>query len=89
MLFETSMPTRYYVAPEDVRTDLLSRSPTVSQCPYKGDGQHWHIAAGGARVDDAAWSLPEPLGDATAIPGWFCFYPDKVSIEVDDEHLRD
>ncbi len=83
MLFETGLPARYYLPPEDVRTDLLGRSTTVSQCPYKGDGQHWHLTVGGDRVEDAAWSLPRPLGEADRIAGYICFYPDKVDTEVD------
>lgn len=89
MLFETSVPTRYYLPPEAVRTELLEKSQMVSQCPYKGDGEHWHVQAGSDRVENAMWSLPSPLGDAVRIPGWFSFYPNKVSIEVDGERLND
>lgn len=88
MLFETGVPARYYLPPDDVRTDLLSRSETVSQCPYKGDGQHWHLDVGGERIEDAAWSLPSPLGEAERIAGYLCFYPEKVRTEVDGEPLE-
>ena len=87
MLFETGLPVRYYLPPEDVHTDLLEQSATVSECPYKGDGQHWHLNVGGDRVEDAAWSLPRPLGEATEITDYICFYPDKLEIEVDGEPL--
>lgn len=83
ILFETSLKPRFYLPPDAVRTDLLERSDTVSQCPYKGDGQHWHVRAGDRRIDDACWSLTTPMGDALAIPRWYSFYPDKLSIEVD------
>ena len=87
MLFETSTPTRFYLPPDAVRTALLVKSETVSQCPYKGDGQHWHVEVGGHRIADAAWSLTTPMGDALTIPRWFSFYPEKVSVEVDGERL--
>ena len=35
-LFETRLPTRYYIPPEDVRMDLLVPSEKVTSCPYKG-----------------------------------------------------
>ncbi|MBC7779579.1 MAG: DUF427 domain-containing protein [Proteobacteria bacterium] len=84
LLFETGLPPRYYLPPEDIRIDLLEKSSMVSECPYKGDGQHWHVVTGDTRIEDAAWSLPAPLGEAVAIAGWICFYPDKMHVEVDD-----
>ena len=87
MLFETSTPIRFYLPPDAVRTELLEKSKTVSQCPYKGDGQHWHVVVGGQRIEDAAWSLTTPMGDALTIPRWFSFYPEKLSVEVDGQLL--
>lgn len=88
ILFETSTPTRFYLRPDAVRTELLVKSDTVSQCPYKGDGQHWHVEADGRRIADAAWSLTTPMGDALTIPRWFSFYPEKLTVEVDGERLH-
>src|SRR3546814_18998473 len=34
-LFETGLPTRYYLPLEDVPADLLQPSEFVTQCPYK------------------------------------------------------
>jgi uncharacterized protein (DUF427 family) len=59
----------------------------VSECPYKGDGQHWHLVVEGNRVEDAAWSLPHPLPEGLAAAEHICFYPDKVEIEVDGERI--
>ncbi len=88
LLFETGLPVRYYLPPADVRTERLARSETVSDCPYKGPGQHWHLAGGdGALVEDAAWSLPFPLPEGLAAGQHLCFYPDKVNVEVDGERL--
>lgn len=36
LLFETGLPTRYYIPATDVRTDLLTATDTASVCPYKG-----------------------------------------------------
>ncbi len=35
-LFETWLPTRWYLPAEDVRLDVLTPSDTVTRCPYKG-----------------------------------------------------
>lgn len=87
LLFETGNPIRYYLPFADVRTDLLTESETVSHCPYKGAGQHWHVATGGDRLEDAAWSLPHPLPEGIAAAQHICFYPDKVEVEVDRKRL--
>jgi uncharacterized protein (DUF427 family) len=42
LVFETGNPMRYYLPFADARIELLQKSDTVSECPYKGDGQHWH-----------------------------------------------
>ena len=83
LLFETGLPARYYLHPDDVRVELLERSRYVSQCPYKGAGQHWNLQLDEARIRNVAWSLPEPLGEAEVVRGWFCFYEDRVVVEVD------
>ncbi|CAN5507193.1 DUF427 domain-containing protein [soil metagenome] len=100
LLFETGLPIRWYLPPEDVRTERLRQSETVSDCPYKGRGQHWHLDPGGAEtggteragerhegavIEDAAWSLPEPRREGLGAAGHFCFYPEKVDLEVDGE----
>lgn len=89
LLFETANPVRYYLPFDDVRGELLSKSDTVSECPYKGDGQHWHLRAGGEDVADAAWSLPHPLPEGLAATAHVCFYPGKVETEVDGDRVID
>jgi len=87
--FETAVPVRYYLPFADVRIALLAKSETVSECPYKGDGQHWHLRVAGDEVRDAAWSLPHPLPEGFAAAEHICFYPDKVELEVDGERVLD
>ncbi len=89
LLFETALPVRYYLPFADVRIDLLAKSDTVSECPYKGDGQHWHLRVDGQEVPDAAWSLPHPLPEGFAAAEHVCFYPDKVELDVDGERVRE
>ena len=61
-----------------MRIELLQRSEFVSACPYKGDGQHWHLANNGEVLENAAWSLPHPLREGLAAAEHICFYLDKV-----------
>ena len=44
MVFETGLPTRYYVNRTDVRFENLIPSDTVTSCPYKGmTSAYWSV----------------------------------------------
>src|ERR1051326_4643962 len=47
LLFETGLPTRYYLPIEDVRMDLLEPTETSSVCPYKGSAAYWRLRGDG------------------------------------------
>ena len=81
LLFETGLPTRYYLPRTHVRMDLLEPNDTVSHCPYKGDAEYWSLRAGGAL--DVAWSYRTPLPESQKIAGLISFYPEKVDLSVD------
>lgn len=89
MLFETGLPPRYYLPWADVRLELLDISTTISECPYKGDGQHWHLNLEEGQVVDAAWSLPHPLPEGIVAAEHVSFYPEKVTVTVDDVQLKE
>jgi uncharacterized protein (DUF427 family) len=82
LLFETGLPTRYYLPMTHTRMDLLVPSDSVSHCPYKGDAAYWSLRAGDA-IDDIAWSYRTPLPESQKIAGLICFYPEKVTLYVD------
>jgi uncharacterized protein (DUF427 family) len=81
LLFETGLPTRYYLPRTHVRMDLLEPSAAVSHCPYKGDAEYWSLRGGG--VPDVAWSYRAPLPESQKIAGLISFYPEKVDLYVD------
>ena len=77
-LFETGMPTRYYIPKSDIRMDLLEESASRTQCPYKGTARYWTAAMGGKTWPDLAWSYEDPLPECPRIKGLVCFYADKL-----------
>jgi uncharacterized protein (DUF427 family) len=83
LLFETGLPTRYYLPRTHVRMDLLERSATVTHCPYKGRAETWSIRDGGTLHEDLAWSYPAPLPESQKVAGLIAFYNEKLDIEVD------
>jgi uncharacterized protein (DUF427 family) len=83
LLFETGLPTRYYLPKTHVRMDLLTPTETATHCPYKGQAEYWSLRIGDELVPDLAWSYPTPLPESQKIAGLVCFYPDKVDLYVD------
>ena len=77
LLFETSLPTRFYIPREDVVADL-EPSERRTICAYKGE-------AGYFSVDglDLVWTYEDPLLDAAAIKGLLCFFDELVDVTVD------
>src|SRR4051812_7312678 len=83
LLFETGLPTRYYLPKTHVRLDLLVPSDTQSHCPYKGQAEWFSVRAGGRVHDDLAWSYRTPLRESQPIAGLVAFYDEKVDVFVD------
>jgi uncharacterized protein (DUF427 family) len=55
MVFETQLPTRFYVPREDVRVEL-EPSPRRTFCPFKGEASYWSLEAGGRRRENLCWT---------------------------------
>jgi uncharacterized protein (DUF427 family) len=85
LLFETNLPTRYYIPKADVRVDLLQPTDTVTQCPYKGRARYWSFQAGDKHLKDAAWSYPFPIPECPKIENLVAFFDERVDVYVDDE----
>jgi uncharacterized protein (DUF427 family) len=85
ILFETSLPPRYYLPLSDVRFDLLRPSDTRTQCPYKGTAAYWSVEVNGATHEDLVWIYREPLPESQKVAGMACFFSEKVDLFVDGE----
>lgn len=84
LLFETGLPTRYYIDRTDVSFASLTPSDTETLCPYKGTtSEYWSVNVGGDVHPDLAWSYHYPLPAVSAIAGLVAFYDEKVDVVVD------
>ena len=84
-LFETSLPTRWYLPMEDVRQDVLVPSATVTRCPYKGKATYWSAQIGDRLHLDVAWTYRDPVVECPRIRGLVCFFNERVDLTVDGE----
>ncbi len=83
LLFETNLPTRYYLPKPDVRLDLLEPSDKVTHCPYKGQAEYWSVRVGETPVPDLVWSYPAPLPESDRIAGLVCVPQEHAEVYVD------
>jgi uncharacterized protein (DUF427 family) len=82
-LYETGLPTRYYLPKTDVRMDLLTASERRTACPYKGNARYWSVTVDGETHDDLVWAYDTPLPESQGIAGLVSFYNERVDIYVD------
>ena len=85
LLFETSLPTRYYLPLTDVRQDLLRPSDRTTRCPYKGTANYWSVDTGTQVHEDVVWTYRFPIPECAKIAGLACFYNERVDLYVDGE----
>ncbi|MGY1693699.1 DUF427 domain-containing protein [Geodermatophilus sp. SYSU D00814] len=85
LVFETGLPTRYYVHRTDVAFEHLVRTGTRTACPYKGvTSDYWSLRDGTTPApEDVAWSYTFPTRQLLPIAGLVAFYSERVDVEVD------
>jgi uncharacterized protein (DUF427 family) len=88
LLFETGLPTRYYLPKTHVRMDRMRPSETISHCPYKGEAEYWSLRVGDEHRQDVAWSYRSPFPESQKIAGLLSFYEEKVDLFVDEVRQR-
>jgi uncharacterized protein (DUF427 family) len=91
LVFETGLPTRYYIDRTDVAFEHLVPSDTQTACPYKGvTSGYWSVRIDGQvppEHRDLAWAYDFPTRQLQPIAGQIAFYNEKVDIEVDGHRL--
>jgi uncharacterized protein (DUF427 family) len=94
MVFETGLPTRYYINPTDIKFDHLFPTDAVTACPYKGTtGGYWSAripdpATGSETIHaDIAWMYAFPTRQLLPISGLIAFYNERVDTFLEDQLL--
>jgi uncharacterized protein (DUF427 family) len=81
-LYETGLPTRWYLPREDVRMDLLTPSDFHTACAYKGTASYLSAEGG----PDVAWYYPDPLHEAMPVKDLVSFWR-AAEVYVDGERV--
>jgi len=89
MVFETGLPTRYYLNPTEINLTHLTPSGTVTRCPYKGiTSRYWSVRIGETIHRDLAWAYDFPTRQLLPIAGLVAFYNEAVDIFVSGQRLE-
>ena len=89
MVFETGLPTRYYLNRTDVDFTRLVPSDTVTECPYKGTtSAYWSARVKDTLHPDIAWCYDFPTREVLPIAGLVAFYNEKVDLFLDGQPLE-
>jgi uncharacterized protein (DUF427 family) len=82
-LREASIPAVQYIPLDDVAQDRLTRTETVTYCPFKGDASYYAVTtSAGETIEDVIWTYEQPYPAVAEIAGHVAFYPDKADISV-------
>ncbi len=87
LLFETGLPTRYYLPKLDVRQELLVPSDHLSYCPYKGEARYYSLRLGDSLLENVVWTYRYPTLESAPIAGLLCFYQERIAVEIDGRRL--
>ena len=82
-LYETGLPTRYYMPLTAVDQTVLKPSQTRTKCPYKGEAEYYSVVVDGQEFKDVVWYYTRPTVECAGIQGLVCFYNEKVEVEID------
>jgi uncharacterized protein (DUF427 family) len=89
MVFETGLPTRYYLNRTDIDFGHLFASDTVTACPYKGTTTgYWSVQVGDNLHRDLAWAYDFPTRQLLPIAGLVAFYNERVDIDLGGQRLE-
>jgi uncharacterized protein (DUF427 family) len=85
VLFETSLPARWYFATAEVTAELAPNPNARTGCAYKGWASYFDVRVAG-RVEPAlAWQYTRPLRGMERIRKRVCFFNERVELTVDGE----
>ncbi len=88
LLFETGLPTRYYLDRTAVDFRHLVPTGTRTECPYKGrTTEYWDLRVGDVVVPDAAWSYAFTTAAVQPVAGLVAFLNERVDLVVDGRPL--
>lgn len=88
LLFETGLPSRFYIPKTDVKPGLLQPTNHQTKCPYKGTASYYSIKINDKELKNLVWTYPFPNAEVFKIKDRLAFYTEKLDeVFIDGEKL--
>ncbi|MGB7393320.1 MAG: DUF427 domain-containing protein [Pricia sp.] len=85
-VLETASPPTYYIPPENVDQELLTKMPGKSSlCEWKGKAEYWTLKNGSQ--NPVAWSYSDPFPPFEKLKHHLAFYPQHLECFVNGERV--
>ena len=85
LVFETGLPTRFYLPERDVDPLRLADSDLQTGCPYKGFASYRDVVLAGHRHPGLFWYYQAPFREVSEIKGYLAPYNERVDLIVDGQ----
>jgi uncharacterized protein (DUF427 family) len=82
-LFEASLPSRWYLPPDDVSAELVDNPDVSTACAYKGWASYHDVRVGDRLEPFLAWCYRDPLEEMGRLQGRICFFNERVDLSLD------
>lgn len=80
LLKEIGHPPVYYVPLEDVKSGILEKTDTTTNCPFKGNAMYYTIKLGTKEYRDAVWRYLDSIREFDRIRDYVAFYSNVASV---------
>jgi uncharacterized protein (DUF427 family) len=89
-VLETSHPPAYYLPPDDIRMEFLTRVPAMQTfCEFKGAAHYYTLQVGERVSRQVAWAYAQPARGFEPIRDHLAFYAGRVDeAYVGDERVQ-
>ncbi len=77
---ETGLPVVHYFPTGDVDETLLTKTQSLTFCPFKGTASHYAVDQEDGATLEVAWRYETPLEEARDLDGHYAFVADTVAI---------
>lgn len=78
-VLETHHAPTYYIPPDDISAELIPAAGR-SFCEWKGAAQYFDVSVAASKVEQAAWTYPNPTAEFKIIAGYIAIYASQMEL---------